>query len=249
MAGLMASVLGWAGWRNARLRARQAELEALVEARTADLHTLSLTDPLTGLRNRRYLAQRIPEDLQIAQRQHQQRPGRDDWDLLVFLIDLDHFKAVNDTHGHLAGDTVLVHTAGVLRRVFRDTDTLVRWGGEEFLVVARASQRDHAGELAERLRRELQDHPVPLDAGGAAPQQVRITASIGFVAYPPDPSRPTVWQWDAVVQLVDAALYAAKDGGRNGWVGVLSSAVQPLAGGSAKDWLRDAATQVQRAER
>ncbi len=247
-AGLVAGVWGWVGWRTQRLRARQAELEALVLARTTDLRKLSLTDPLTGLRNRRYLLQRIDEDLQIVQRQHQHAPGRDDADLLVFLIDLDHFKAVNDTHGHVAGDTVLTHTAEVLRRVFRDSDTLVRWGGEEFLVVARASQRSHAGELAERLRRELQDQAVPVGTDGATPQMVRITASIGFVAYPPDPARPAAWHWNAVVQLADAALYAAKAAGRNGWVGVLGTGVEPVAGGHAKDWLQDPATQVQRAE-
>ena len=244
LAGLLfMSLGGWVQWRTRQMRARQTALQALVDERTAELRNASLTDPLTGLHNRRYVAQRIDEDLQLAQRQHQQRPGREDADLLVFLVDLDHFKRINDTHGHAAGDAVLVQAAQRLREVFRDSDTLVRWGGEEFLAIARASNRSHGSELAERLRDRLSEQPYALGPGLPS---TAVTASIGFVAYPPDPAHPSAWDWAALLQLADAALYAAKDQGRNGWVGAaLAGAEVPGTGGPA-DWLADPRVLVQR---
>ena len=237
------SLGAWITLRTRQMRRRQAELQALVDERTAELRNASLTDPLTGLRNRRYVSQRIDDDLHLAQRQHQQRPGRDDADLLVFLVDLDHFKRINDTHGHAAGDAVLVQAAQRLREVFRDTDTLVRWGGEEFLAIARASNRSHAAELAERLRYRLSETPYALGAGLPS---THVTASIGFVAYPPDPAQPLAWDWAALLQLADAALYAAKDQGRNGWVGVAAADAAVPGVGSPADWLTDPRVLVQR---
>ena len=248
----LATLAGFAVWglvrsRTAQLRRRQDTLERMVLARTAELRQVSQTDALTGLRNRRYLAQRIDEDLKLVQRQHAKATGRDDVDLLVFLIDLDHFKAINDGHGHAAGDAVLVQTAEALRRVFRDTDTLVRWGGEEFLVVARATERKHAGELAERLRREIAGLPALLP--GPLAGALAVTASIGVVAYPPDPGHPDGWRWGAVLQLADAALYAAKHRGRNGWIAVLASPSHVAAEGGAGDWIAHPETVIEYAAR
>jgi len=216
--GLLAGLLLlWGGvqWRTQALRQREARLQSLVDQRTAALREASLTDPLTGLKNRRYLMQRIQSDLSLAQRRHAQQAP--DADLLVFLIDLDHFKQLNDELGHVAGDLALQQAAERLRAVFRDSDMLVRWGGEEFLAVAQASRREHAAELAERLRRALADAPMLLGPG----LQLRtVTASIGFAVFPPDGREATTWDWNAVLQLTDAALYAAKAEGRNTWVGV-----------------------------
>lgn len=243
------AILGLLRWRTNHLRRRQDILERMVMTRTAELRLMSLTDPLTGLRNRRYLAQRIDEDLKLVQRQHVKEPGRADGDLLVFLVDLDNFKAINDAHGHAAGDAVLMQTAEALRRVFRDTDTLVRWGGEEFLVVARGTGRRHASELAERLRREIAGMAMQTpEPPGAAPA-VTVTASIGVVAYPPDANDPSGWRWEAVLQLADAALYAAKHHGRDGWVGVLASASSVAASGGAEDWIAHRDTVIEHSDR
>jgi diguanylate cyclase (GGDEF)-like protein len=234
--------------RTARLKRRQAVLEAMVAARTKELEQASLTDPLTGLRNRRHLMRHIEDDLRDARapRSGARTDGRQGDDLLVFVIDLDHFKAVNDRHGHAVGDALLVQTADALRRVFREGDTLVRWGGEEFLVVARDSDRRRAGELAERLRCELRDMALPLP--GADRTAVSITASIGFVAYPPDRAAPDAWSLDAVLQLADAALYAAKSNGRNRWVGVTAIPAAVAGSGDAADWLGHPDTVVRQSD-
>src|SRR6185503_7275343 len=97
---------------------------------------LTITDPLTGLRNRRFLLQRIDEDVALALRQGT--------DLVFFLVDVDHFKKVNDELGHAAGDLVLRQMRGRLEQVFRASDYVLRWGGEEFLAVARGSARADA---------------------------------------------------------------------------------------------------------
>ncbi|MES1245100.1 MAG: two-component regulator propeller domain-containing protein, partial [Acidobacteriota bacterium] len=150
-----------------RLEARSRELERLVRERTRELEEAyvkieeaSLTDPLTGLRNRRFLEQAmvIAGDIDLAVRRHED--GKPEAaDLLFLLLDLDHFKSVNDTHGHAAGDAVLVQTATVLRNVLRSSDHVVRWGGEEFLAVIRFVDRGEASNLAEKIRAAIAEHP------------------------------------------------------------------------------------------
>ncbi len=152
-------------WRVAHLRRRQMRLEWLVQQRTSELarkndalsdayaalESLSVTDPLTGLHNRRYLEQKLPDDLNLALRRHEaEGAGKpQNASLIFFLIDLDHFKLVNDRYGHAAGDEVLVEVRRRLQLVFRESDYLVRWGGEEFLAVARDTNSVKASELAE----------------------------------------------------------------------------------------------------
>ena len=192
-----------------QLRARERKLEALVAARTrqleaayAQIEEASLTDPLTGLRNRRFLEQSIGADLELAQRGH--------GDLVVLLVDLDHFKSVNDTHGHAAGDAVLAELAALLVRTFRASDYVVRWGGEEFLIVIRFVDRASAGALAEKLRAAVAAHPFSLPDGTL----LRRTCSIGYAAWPLQSLT-----WEQVIDRADAALYAAKRGGRDACVG------------------------------
>lgn len=189
------------------LEARGRELERLVRERTNELQTAyarieeaSLTDPLTGLRNRRFLEQVILKDVDMVLRKGA--------DLVFLLVDLDHFKSVNDTYGHAAGDAVLVQTAQVLRAAFRATDYLVRWGGEEFLVVARFIDRRSAAELAEKLRVAVERHPFALPDGTV----LRRTCSIGVACFPGDTT------WEQTVGHADEALYEAKRGGRNRYV-------------------------------
>ena len=195
-----------------QLRARERRLEHLVAQRTSELETAyakieeaSLTDPLTQLRNRRFLEQTINADLELAARGH--------GDLIVLLVDLDHFKSVNDTYGHAAGDAVLVELAELLRQTFRASDSVVRSGGEEFLIVIRFVDRGEAFALAEKLRRAVEAHAFVLPDGTL----LRRTCSIGFAAWPSNGN-----SWEQTVDLADAALYAAKRGGRNAVVGAES---------------------------
>jgi diguanylate cyclase (GGDEF)-like protein len=220
---------------NERLRSALAELESAqgqLTRRNAELREayaamkdLSVTDPLTGLRNRRFLTQVIDQDVAQALHQHEAQPRRrsDSSDLLFFLVDLDHFKAVNDRHGHAAGDAVLVEFRDRLQAVFRASDHIVRWGGEEFLVVARDSRRACAATLAERLRRGVAEAPFVLPDG----TPLTLTCSIGYAAFPPDPQRPGDGDWMGVVERADQRLYQAKAAGRNRWVGEPDDHIDP----------------------
>ncbi|MEO8378748.1 MAG: two-component regulator propeller domain-containing protein [Acidobacteriota bacterium] len=210
LAALAVAALAYGAYRLRvrQLRARERALEALVAERTRELalayeqiEEASLTDPLTGLRNRRFLEQTIAADLELASRGH--------GDLVVLLADLDHFKNVNDTYGHAAGDAVLEELAALMLQNFRTSDTVVRWGGEEFLIVVRFVDRNTAPELAEKLRAAVAAHSFLLPDGTV----LRRTCSIGFASWPGSSS------WEGTIDLADAALYAAKRGGRNACVG------------------------------
>lgn len=204
--------------RTELLRRRAERLEELVAERTSELaqantalEKMTITDPLTGLHNRRFLMQRIDEDVALAIRQQT--------DLVFFLVDIDHFKSVNDELGHAAGDRVLAQMRERLEEVFRASDYVLRWGGEEFLAVTRGSSRADASEIAERLREAIARRPFTLDGG----QPLIKTASIGFAAFPFVPSQQQALSWLQVVELADQALYLAKHGGRNAWYGLEST--------------------------
>ena len=139
-------------------------------------------------------------------------------DLVFLMVDVDHFKSVNDAHGHHAGDEVLRQLAAVLRSATRESDTVVRWGGEEFLVVGRNTCRKECAVLAERIRARVAAHEFRLDDGTV----LRRTCSVGFASYPVVGSTPDHVEWEQVVDLADQALYAAKLGGRNAWVGLVA---------------------------
>lgn len=151
------------------------------------------TDMLTGLPNRRYLSRVITEEMARAERYH--RP------FAVVLFDLDHFKLVNDRYGHTVGDDVLRTIGPLLAQHVRETDTLGRWGGEEFLVILPEMDVSAASRMAERLR-QVVEH-------GKFPRDIDMTASFGVARY---------WKGESLAQFlerVDQALYAAKDAGRN----------------------------------
>jgi diguanylate cyclase (GGDEF)-like protein len=215
--------------RQRALEARVAEATAALQAKSLELQEASLTDPLTGLRNRRFLEQHLPADAALALRRHeggepyghpgQAGPADHEAELLCFLIDVDHFKRVNDAHGHAAGDAVLQQMRGRLQQVFRATDYLVRWGGEEFLIVARGTPRERAAELAERAREAVAGQPFTL--GDGAP--LSLSCSVGFAPFPLSTQWPRAFDWRQVIDLADAALYAAKTGGRDRWIGLLDA--------------------------
>lgn len=194
-----------------------------LQAANAALADMSLRDPLTSLANRRYLTTRIAEDL--AQIHRMQRIGRTDAgksrmpvniDVIFFMIDIDHFKHVNDEHGHAAGDRVLRQFAAILSSTMRDSDTVVRWGGEEFFVVAKHTSRSEASIVAERIRTRVEAHPFDLGEG----ETIHKTCSIGFASYPFFRKDPSLIAWEKVAEVADQCLYAAKASGRNTWVGV-----------------------------
>lgn len=193
-----------------------------LSAANTQLQIQSLTDPLTGLWNRRYLNVCMPTDAAKSVRTHRERRASkgeriaQNIDLVFFLLDFDHFKEVNDRHGHQAGDTVLKEAAAILRELTRASDTVIRWGGEEFLVVARNASRDDAALLAERLRQGFEGYNF--EVGADVP--LKLTCSIGFAFYPLLVDSPEAGPWEQVLSLVDRCLYIAKREGRNRWVGV-----------------------------
>ncbi len=205
----------------ASLRARAARLEALVEQRTQEVARVnerlrranqslledSLTDALTGLRNRRALTG-FHEDWQRAR--DRGAPG-----LVVFLLDLDHFKQVNDRYGHAAGDEVLKELANRLKGFVSSEDLLLRWGGEEFMLIQGALRCPNPLAQAEALRRLIAD--TPFVAGG---QTLWLSGSVGFARFPLFPALEAAEDPSLALELADAALYRVKTTGRNGACGL-----------------------------
>jgi diguanylate cyclase (GGDEF)-like protein len=156
-----------------------------------------MTDPLTGLYNRRFFWDALTREIAAASRK-----GRP---FSVILLDLDHFKRVNDTLGHDAGDIVLKEVAVVVKASVRDSDIAVRHGGEEFAILLPDTSAEIAAERAEGLRQELERHAITYGA-----EKIHITASFGVAESPAGRADAGV-----LMRAVDAALYAAKAAGRN----------------------------------
>jgi len=161
------------------------------------LEELANTDPLTGCLNRRALAEKLEEELDRARRYSLA--------VTILLADIDHFKQVNDTRGHIAGDSVLRQVGEILRRTARSVDLVARYGGEEFVIVMPETALHGAAIFADRVRRLIGNHDFT-DLGGD-----RITVSIGLASFPDD----RVVGADSFVALADQALYRAKNEGRN----------------------------------
>jgi diguanylate cyclase (GGDEF)-like protein len=201
--------------RTRALSERQLELERVNE----ELAQASITDSLTGLANRRFLTEYVEKEVALLHRRyHRLAEGPfspDLLDLAFMMIDLDHFKTINDSAGHAAGDAVLRQVRDLLKGVSRTSDIIVRWGGDEFLLVARDPSGDQLAELAERIRTCVAQHPFEIGEG----RVVRTTCSIGFACYPFFREQLDALSWEQVVSVADRALYVAKASGRNGWVG------------------------------
>lgn len=160
---------------------------------------LSITDPLTGIPNRRHLFQQL--EAEIA------RAARFDTTLSVLMLDIDHFKHLNDSAGHSAGDEVLRQVCQLLKQNLRKVDTLARYGGEEFVVLLPQISRDEAVEVAQKLRQSIAKADL---AHGKNQPGGRVTISVGLATLPQDATERT-----KLVDCADAALYAAKRNGRN----------------------------------
>ena len=139
--------------------------------------------------------------------------------LLFLMFDLDGFKGLNDTYGHAAGDRVLVQVCKVLEEVCRKSDILIRWGGDEFLILGREADPQTAESLAERIRLTMEE--TAFDVG--LEKSVQLSCSVGFAFYPFDCSRPNAFSWEQVQGIADRALYVAKESGRNAWAGILNA--------------------------
>jgi diguanylate cyclase (GGDEF)-like protein len=122
------------------------------------------------------------------------------------MIDLDHFKKINDTMGHLAGDTVLMTIAAILLKAVRNEDVVARFGGEEIAIILRAIELDGAAQMAERIRRLVESTPITIDG-----KTIKATVSIGVASFPSTPCKTL----EQLVEAADKALYRAKNAGRN----------------------------------
>lgn len=169
-------------------------------ADNARLEQLAQTDPLTQLLNRRALTERITAEMERALRY--------DSTLALLMIDLDHFKRVNDTYGHLVGDDVLRDVAKLLVDTIRVSDIVARYGGEEFLVLLPETDDAGAESFADRIRAAVEEHDFT--DNGEHPQ-LRLTASIGVAMYP----AARIESVEDLFARSDAALYRAKADGRN----------------------------------
>ncbi|WP_034211984.1 GGDEF domain-containing protein [Arenimonas metalli] len=171
---------------------------------------LSLADALTHLGNRRYLEQHIGRELSLLNRMRHEDPAVS---LGIYLFDIDHFKSVNDRFGHAAGDEVLVEMSRRIKVATRGADLLVRWGGEEFLLVARVDNGARCAQIADRILRAVNETPFEISGHGP----LAVTCTIGAVTCPFIEGDNTPI-WNELVGIADQALYLGKSGGRNRWL-------------------------------
>jgi diguanylate cyclase (GGDEF)-like protein len=179
----------------------------------------STTDPLTGTRNRRFFFENIQRDIAQSVRAHLEGGDRAERDIVFYLIDLDNFKKVNDRFGHDGGDRILIESARRISSAIRNSDLLVRWGGEEFLVVSRCTDRSQAGTLANRILDAFRKKPFQIDASEQAAQ----TCSIGWAAFPWYEGDVSSLGYEGVLKYADRALYRAKKAGKNQAIGMVHS--------------------------
>jgi diguanylate cyclase (GGDEF)-like protein len=194
--------------RTRELAARNRELEIVNDR----LERASLTDHLTGLGNRRSLTKDMPRIL--ARLEAQSVSEEPQPRMTIMLVDLDRLKPINDVHGHEAGDLALEGVAAQLRRCLRDCDRVVRWGGDEFVIVRTQSDIEDAARLAEEIRIKVAE--LRFRVADAA--SVHTTVSIGFACYPFVAEAPLWASWEEVLHLADMALYRAKVR-RDAWLG------------------------------
>ena len=206
-----AELLNFVSFHIANALERRRASESLHLA-NLQLEHASQTDPLTGLHNRRYLSSQIPADLAFYDREHE-RSGDDEQALVFAIVDIDHFKRINDSYGHTTGDRVLQMFAQVLTGQVQTGDYVVRWGGEEFLLVFRPMLRQSVPALGERIRRKVAEHVF--DGGDGV--RLPLRCSIGLAEYPLFRDAPHELGWEQTVELADAALYWVKNKGRDGW--------------------------------
>jgi diguanylate cyclase (GGDEF)-like protein len=187
------AVFVWLSTYNAQQTVMDMRRVALLEQET-------ITDPLIGIYNRRYLDRRLEEEFSRAIRYATT--------LSVLMLDIDYFKRVNDTYGHQAGDLVLHHLGKLIQTAVRVTDIVARYGGEELVIIAPHTSATKAVELAERVRKYVETHPLTVI--GQLQQVIKVTISIGVAELVPEDADSMT-----LLNKADEALYRAKQNGRN----------------------------------
>jgi diguanylate cyclase (GGDEF)-like protein len=203
---------------------RNAELQAAIRK----LEAASLTDALTGLKNRRFLydyVEKMTNEIEAtnagagSDRERAAAVDRSSFATFFLMIDLDGFKAINDKHGHHSGDMALLQVCDILRSCCRKSEHIIRWGGDEFLIVGQQRSPWGTEKLAEQIREQLADHLYRIGGG----QIGRLSGSIGFAFYPFITGQPHAVHWEQVIGIADHASYIAKNSQRNAWVGLYST--------------------------
>jgi diguanylate cyclase (GGDEF)-like protein len=196
---------------------RQEQLSRELARMNSILQEASITDPLTGARNRRFFDETVAADVDHVLRAYGDKHDENTRDLVFYLIDADNFKEVNDWFGHTIGDKVLVEMARRISTAIRNSDVLVRWGGEEFLVVSRYTNRADAEILASRVLFAVGDTPFLIEG---TDEPIIQKCSVGWAAFPFLIQQPDAVSYEEVLSLADRALYVAKGQGRNRAVGM-----------------------------
>jgi len=201
------------------LEEANATLEARVEERTSEIRKLNEDlrrqaelDPLTGIYNRRFFGEYLEIELRRARNRQEHRlsqmQGVNDMNFGLAMIDIDHFKLVNDTWGHPAGDRTLVEVVQVIRSVIFSRDVFCRFGGEEFVILFTRTSRDGIVQAIEKIRKSVADHAITVSEDG---RETNVTLSIGVVIFEEVPGLTT----HQLLRVADSRLLAAKSAGRN----------------------------------
>jgi diguanylate cyclase (GGDEF)-like protein len=195
-----------------------------LQRKNLELQEISFTDVLTGVWNRRYLEEILTAEAGQVLRNYQRARESDirkidHRDLVFLMVDMDFFKEVNDRHGHPAGDTLLQLVAQRLSTVVRRSDVLVRWGGEEFLIMSRSADPSGIPAFCSRILEVIASEPFDLGQG----LSIKKTCSVGWAAYPWSRRAFEAICAEESIALADAALYQAKALGRNQGVGIVAT--------------------------
>jgi diguanylate cyclase (GGDEF)-like protein len=195
-----------------------------LQRKNLELQEISFTDALTGVWNRRYLEEILPAESGQVLRNYERARGSDirkldHRDLVFIMVDVDFFKEVNDVHGHPAGDRLLQRVAARLNKVVRKSDVLVRWGGEEFLIMSRSTDPSGVPAFCERILDVVSSEVFDLGHG----VEVQKTCSVGWAPFPWSRGAYESVCAEEIIELADAALYRAKAAGRNQGIGILPS--------------------------
>ena len=219
-------ILGTMAW------IKQHRLDKELARANRELREDSLTDVLTGARNRRFLNATIDGDVRQVVRSYSVAAaypasvpsGKRNRDLVFYIIDTDSFKQVNDRYGHDVGDKMLVEMARRISSAIRHSDALIRWGGDEFLVVSRYTDREDSATLAKRVLNFVGQEPFELEGCVSVP----CTCSMGWAVFPWYENDAETVSYAEVLRLADEALYQAKKAGRNQAVGLLPTLKAPV---------------------
>ena len=195
-------------------------LEKKVEERTAALKELSLRDPLTGLRNRRYISEFVSElvesfkkskILALRNKIDRRNPDLKNKVIGIFLIDIDHFKKINDTYGHNTGDEVLIILSNKLKEIIRADDIIIRWGGEEFFILLNRTIPKYIPLFCKKLLNLFRNTIIEINES----IKINRTCSVGCISFPLDEKHPDVITFEKSISISDMALYLSKEGGRD----------------------------------